>query len=107
MNNFTIIYKILKALEKAMDLEKFDLSTISPDILKISDNRWFAIMEMLIENGFVAGATVEHYYAGSKIVDRGISITLKGLEYLQNNSMMKKASDTLKGATEIVGNLIP
>ena len=37
MNNFTIIYKILKALEKAMDLEKFDLSTISPDILKISD----------------------------------------------------------------------
>ena len=107
MNNFTIIYKILKALEKAMDLEKFDLSTISPDILKISDNRWFAIMEMLIENSFVAGATVEHYYAGSKIVDRGIRITLKGLEYLQNNSMMKKASDTLKGATEIVGNLIP
>lgn len=107
MDNFSVIYKILKALEKAMDLEQFDLAAISPEVLKVSDNRWFAIMEMLIENGYVSGIAVEHYLTGSKLKNRGIKITLKGLEYLQSNGMMKKAGDTLKSAAEIVGNLMP
>ena len=39
MNNFTIIYKILKALESSMDLDEFDIETISAEHLKISENR--------------------------------------------------------------------
>ena len=39
MNNFTIIYKILKALEAAMDSDTFDETAISPERLKISENR--------------------------------------------------------------------
>ena len=38
MNNFNIIYKILKTLEVAMDYDEFDLEQISPEALKISQN---------------------------------------------------------------------
>jgi len=101
------MYKILKALEKAMDLDEFDINNISAETLKISNNRWFAIMEMLIENGYVSGISIEHYLAGDRIVNRGIKITLKGLEYLNENSFMKKAGDAIKNAGEVIGNLIP
>lgn len=50
MDNFKAVYKILSALEKAMDYPEFD-----------------------------------------------IRITLKGLEYLQENSMMKKVYNAVKG----------
>lgn len=39
MDNFTIIYKILKALEKAMDCEEFDVSAISHERLNVSYQR--------------------------------------------------------------------
>ena len=40
MDNFKIIYKILSALEKSMDLEECNLDSISPKALKISNERW-------------------------------------------------------------------
>ena len=47
MDNFTIIYKILKALEAAMDFEAFDVSKISHERLGISYERWEKILIML------------------------------------------------------------
>lgn len=59
MDNFSIIYKILKKLEKAMDLDEFSIDDVSAEILKISESRWAAIIEMLCENGYIAGVTVQ------------------------------------------------
>jgi hypothetical protein len=39
-------------------------------------------------------------HLGIKIAD--IRITLKGLEYLEENSLMKKAAHLIKGVTEII-----
>ena len=39
MNNFTVIYKILKALEESMDYEEFDDNLISPEVLGITKER--------------------------------------------------------------------
>ena len=36
MDNFTVIYKILKALEQAMDYDEFDIKQISHTRLNIS-----------------------------------------------------------------------
>lgn len=47
MNNFTIIYRILRILEKTMDCDELDTDMISPEVLGVSQNRWNAIMEML------------------------------------------------------------
>ena len=50
MDNFKIIYKILRALEQAMDLEEFDPDLISAENLGISENRRRAILEMQYES---------------------------------------------------------
>lgn len=43
MNNFNIIYKILKYLETAMDYDEVDMDFISPERLGISQNRWNSV----------------------------------------------------------------
>ncbi|MEG2353586.1 MAG: YjcQ family protein [Clostridium sp.] len=49
MDNFKIIYRILKALEKVMDSEEFDVSTIFHETLKISYPRWEKTLIMLVK----------------------------------------------------------
>lgn len=44
MDNFTVIYKILKALEQAMDYDEFDVKQISHTRLNISHQRWEKII---------------------------------------------------------------
>lgn len=103
MDNFKIIYKILKILEKSMDYEEFDTEAISPETLKISQNRWNAIMGMLIDNGYVKGAFQVTSLGGNGIkIGRDAQITLKGLEYLNDNSFMKKAAEVAKGISDFI-----
>lgn len=103
MNNFDIIYKILKKLEKAMDLDEFTLDDISAQVLKVGESRWAAIMEMLYENGYVSGISVQRSADGDiQISESSVRITLKGLEYLSENSFMKKAANVAKGIIETI-----
>lgn len=103
MDNFSVIYKILKKLEKAMDLDEFSIDDVSAEVLKISESRWAAIIEMLCENGYIAGVTVQRSADGEfQISESSLRITLKGLEYLSDNSFMKKAANVAKGIVETV-----
>ena len=104
MDNFTIIYKILKALEEAMDYEIFDTATISPERLGISKPKWEKILIMLKNSGYITGIVTERSLSdySERIVEPITPvITLKGLEYLSENSMMQKAYRMLKGIKEI------
>lgn len=103
MDNFKIIYGILKAFEKAMDNDEFNRDTISPEALGISSNRWKKIMKMLSHEGYLEGIHVMETNAGDLIVKMlNPAITLKGLEYLNENSLMKKASDLARGIAELI-----
>lgn len=102
MNNFSVIYKILKTLEKAMDFDEFDIKQIYPNVFGISENRWMKILEMLINEGYITGASIEHFMAGDKLSVNNMRITLKGLEYLNENSFMKKACEAAKGLADII-----
>lgn len=108
MDNFSVIYKILKTLEKAMDLEEFDVSAISPERLGISYLRWEKLMIMLSKSGYVEGIVYDQCTSdySPKLV-RPITpvITLKGLEYLAENSLMKKAANIAKGIKESIPGL--
>ena len=102
-DNFRIIYKTLHILERAMDLDEFNADEISPENLRISENRWVSIMEMLSENDYISGISINRPRDGAVLVNQGnIRITLKGLEYLSDNSMMKKAAAVAKGIVDIV-----
>lgn len=104
MDNFKIIYKILKSLEQALDYDEFDEESISPELLKVTEQRYNAIMAMLAKEGYIEGVSVKRMLGDCypQIAVRNIRITLKGLEYLNENSLMKKAASLAKGVVELL-----
>ncbi len=109
MNTLTVIYRILKYLEASLDLEDFDEDAISAEKLKISQERWEQLLIMMQDEGYIKGLVITKTLSDTK---RHIAepiqpeITLKGLEYLADNSMMRKAADLLKGAAGIAGKVL-
>lgn len=103
MDNFKAVYKILAALEKAMDLPEIGLKEINAEALGVSSNRWARYLEMMSDVGYIKGVRVYQSITGDyQVKDDGIRITLKGLEYLQENSIMQKLYRTAKGIKDIV-----
>ena len=103
MDNFKAIYRILRYLEKAMDYDEPDLDRISAKELNLSEQRWTAIMKMLADEGYVDGLSVKQSLDGDVVVSISTPrITLKGLEYLQENSMMRRAANLAKGIADII-----
>ena len=91
MDNFKAIYKILSALEQAMDYLTFDPMRIMPETLGASKERCARYIEMLSDAGYIKGAEISEYADGQMAVAiNRIKITLKGLEYLQENKIMRE-----------------
>ena len=104
MNNFKIIYKILKAIEYSMDYEEFDINSISAETLGITEERWKTIIIELVTDGYIRGISLMPI-AGSSTKAIKINkpiLTIKGMEYLEENSMMKKIANISKGIIDIV-----
>lgn len=102
MDNFSIIYKILKALEKAMDYDELDINAISHERLNISYQRWEKILIMLAKSEYIEGIVYGSDYSSHLLQPIYPIITLKGLDYLSNNSLMKKAANIAKGIKETI-----
>lgn len=104
MDNFKIIYRILKILENAMGLEEFDKSLISAESLNLSLPLWSRIMKMLADNNYITGIEVWNSFDCNypKVAAIKPEITLKGLEYLNENSIMKKIANAAKGIVEVI-----
>lgn len=102
MDNFKAVYRILSTLEKAMDLIEFDTSQIGHNVLGVSEQRWARYIEMMQDAGYIKGARIEESISGSLMIDiNEIHITLKGLEYLQENSIMQRMYKIAKGIKDI------
>lgn len=103
MDNFKAVYKILSTLEQAMDYPEFDMTPIDAKHLGVSQERWNRYIEMMSDVGYVKGAEIQEYVTGDVDVDvSDMRITLKGLEYLQENSIMQKLYRTAKGIKELI-----
>ncbi len=106
MDNFKAVYRILSALEKAMDLPEFDISQIGASMLGVSEQRWARYMEMMVDVGYIKGVRIQSNIAGELMVENDdIRITLKGLEYLQENSIMQRLYKTAKGIRDVMPNI--
>ena len=106
MANFKLIYQILSFLDKNLDDEEPDFSKLSATHFKVSEKRFAHIMLMLYEASYIDG--IEPIHIGGSDYDFKMtspSITLRGLEYLEENTMMKKAYRLLKGIKEIAPGL--
>lgn len=107
MDDFRIIYRILRILQKSMDCEEFDCDQLSAEQLKLSEPRWSRIMAMLVHEGYITG--VETWNSMScgypRVALTRPEVTLKGLEYLEDNSLMKRAADLAKGIKDTIPGL--
>ncbi len=108
MDDFRIIYKILRILQRSMDLEEFDKSNISAEALDLSVPKWSRIMAMLLNEGYISGGeTWNAMDCGyPRVALTRPELTLKGLEYLEENSLMRKAADLAKGIVGTASNMI-
>lgn len=104
MEQFRIIYNILRTLQRAMDVEEFDASMISAEALGISNAMWTRIMRMLVQEGYIEGVRVIESDLADLPMIRAHhpAITLKGLEYLEENTLMRKAMELAKNVRSII-----
>ena len=58
---------------------------------------------MMYDVGYIKGVEITEYISGEKeIYCEDIQITLKGLEYLQENSIMQRIYKTAKGVKDVL-----
>lgn len=112
---FSIVYKLLAILyDNLKDGVKTDLKAIINDnrTFPIDQTYWIAVFEDLVEKGYIKGVTVVPVVGDGRRIQEtreGIRITIDGVEYLENNSAMKKAmgvwglaKDFLPMATKVI-----
>lgn len=104
-DNFKIIYKILRELEKNMGNEDFHIQSVSAEHLNIPFEKWEQLLILMSDRGYVNGIVVSKSLNDKfrHIVEPiQPEITIDGLEYLASNSFMAKAKDMLKMAGDFV-----
>ncbi len=107
MDVFKAVYKILSTLERAMDCPEFDVSVIGAEALGISKERWTRYMEMLADEGYIKGLSFAKSITGEIIVEvSNLRITLKGVEYLQENSIMQSIYAKVHGLIDTAAGAV-
>lgn len=102
MDNFKAVYKILSQLEKDMDREYADVEKFDAKALCVSEERWLRYIEMMADVGYIKGVQIERDIYGRNYDVRNIQITLSGLEYLQENSIMQRMYKAVKGIADVI-----
>ncbi len=104
MDNFKVIYKILRELENNMGNENFSVYSISAEKMGISFQKWEQLLILMQDEGYIKGLSISSDLESSfRHITEPIkpNITMKGLEYLAENSFMAKAKEALRMVGEI------
>ncbi|WP_261806155.1 YjcQ family protein [Lapidilactobacillus luobeiensis] len=95
---FYIAYKILAYVYECMKKgESVDPSVIDPTTYRITYPYLISILEELTDEGYLKG--IKFIPTKDEKIPIGLDkmkISIKGIEYLQENTMMKKALKTIK-----------
>lgn len=105
MDNFKAIYKILRSLDKHKGQEDFDYQSISASAMKLEYAEWEQLMIELQINGYIRGLVYTQTMSDKfPHIAEPIKpqITMKGMEYLETNSMMSKAKEALRMIGDIL-----
>lgn len=101
MDNFKIIYKILSYINDCMQYEEFDEEHFTAAHFGISNPLFLNLLKMLIDEEYIKGIRIITDKCGSDFILIEPRLTLAGMEYLENNTMMKKAYRLLKGIKDV------
>jgi putative uncharacterized protein FNV0885 len=98
----TTIFRILKAIDIAYEENNFNFDeTLNLKKLGISERRLILMLEQLKEKNYITGISTITSISGH--IHIGINnprLTLEGMDFLENNTDMKKAYKMLKEAKE-------
>lgn len=95
---FKIVYVVLKELYECKKQNcRPDPDSVSPQRFRIPEGYLLDILCELREAGYVKGFQVKETKTGRCISSLdGLDITMKGIEYLQDNSKMQQVYHALK-----------
>lgn len=98
-----VIFRILKYLYETSDEAMPSMEPIMPEALKISFDLWVNAIAILYENGYVKNVIVKYCKTGYVVLNEDeMKITLKGIEYYKNHTLLKRASDTMQDVKNII-----
>lgn len=98
-----VVYKILSYLYECMKQGKEPSGgKFSAEALGINQPYWTAIMVELIERGLVKGFLVSRADDCTSIAPATPAVTMSGVEFLMENSMMKKAMAFVRDIKDFV-----
>ena len=106
--NFEVIYKILRHLDRYNGDDEISMEVISASALGISEAKWEQLLIELQINGYIRGLVYTQNLGDAfpHIVEPiRPRISLKGMEYLEENGMMNKVGKFLKGIKEMTPGL--
>ena len=99
------MYRILKTLLKYAGRQDFTNELISAKKLGVSYEEWSYIMILLQKSGYVDGVVytqdLSQRFPEIVSIDR-VGITITGIEYVEENSTMRKVGEMLKDIGEII-----
>ena len=103
MDNFKAVYRILNFLVKSEQNDEFDGDSFTPEHFGITSRQFARTLERMIDDGHIKGVAVRFGADGYPCVSLpDPRITSKGLEYLEENSFMRKAARLAKGIREVL-----
>ncbi len=88
-----IIYKLLEYIYACMKGEIEPTVEQAKELCACNETMFDAAVVEAIDNGFVRGIERKFYYSGPEILFSAARLTLKGSEYLLENSTMSRAKD--------------
>lgn len=104
MNTLQIAYKILYSLEHKNKVDYMG-QIIGPVALDVPEEEWIDVLQMLLEEGYISGAKIGKDILGNQYADiKNVKITLKGAQYLSENSAMKRFA---RVATDVITIIKP
>ena len=109
---FTTINTILRYVERQLDGTVFDADGFTAERFGITENRFARYLSMLAESGYVTGVGVTDNgeptefdgdnYRRFDIVADSPAITIKGMQFLVENTMLARMYRTAKNIRDIV-----
>lgn len=98
-----VMYKILAYVYECMKTGvEPDTGKISSSALCIPDEYWKQIIRELVEHGFLTGTSIIQTTSGVVIGFEKPRVTMDGVEFLMENSMMAKAKQFLVEAKSAI-----
>jgi hypothetical protein len=100
MDKFKVIYQILNAIRTAPETG-FEAKNLCGELFGITDAEFEMIMKILKGGGYISGLKIIKTVGKTQFVCDDVTITISGLEYLKENSMMQKIKRAEEGITNL------